>query len=132
MLSAEYFADWSEEYKERIRHATDFRSWPLYYLSTEALNWKNVPGLTLAGDAAHLAVPNGEGVNCAMTDSLKLSAKIAEHGMENLDQAVQEYEADMFPRGLDSINQGIQMVGVMYREDDQPFLQLLNSWMNPE
>jgi 2-polyprenyl-6-methoxyphenol hydroxylase-like FAD-dependent oxidoreductase len=127
LLLSDFYADWSEEYKDLIRHATNLRAWPLYTLSTEDLGWKSVPGFTIVGDAAHLTIPNGEGVNLAMTDSLKLAAKIAEHGTENLDQAVQEYEADMFPRGIATIAEGKVMANVMFSEDPQAFLQLMTS-----
>jgi hypothetical protein len=132
LLSPEFYQDWSEEYKDLIRHTTNFRLWPLHYLPLEALNWTSVPGLTLAGDAAHVSIPNGEGVNCAMTDALELTSKIVEHGMNNLDQAVREYETGMFKRGIESITQGNTMAEIMFREDHQPFLQLLNSWMQAE
>ena len=125
LLLSDFYADWSEEYKDLIRHATDFRAWPLYTLSTEDLSWKSVPGFTIVGDAAHLTIPNGEGVNLAMTDSLNLAAKIAEHGTENLDQAVQEYEADMFPRGIATIAEGKVMANVMFSEDPQVFFHLM-------
>lgn len=127
LLLSDFYADWSDEYKDLIRHATDPRAWPLYTLSTEDLGWKSVPGFTLAGDAAHLAIPNGEGVNLAMTDSLKLASKIAEHGTENLDQAVQEYEADMFPRGVATIAEGKAMADVMFSEGPQAFVQMMSS-----
>ncbi|RYP89130.1 hypothetical protein DL769_000178 [Monosporascus sp. CRB-8-3] len=132
LLLSDFYADWSEEYKNLIRHATDFRAWPLYTLSTEDMGWKSVPGLTLAGDAAHLAITNGEGVNLAMTDSLKLASKIAEHGTENLDRAVQEYEADMFPRGIATITDGKVIANMMYGEDPQAFLQVMSSYLAAE
>jgi 2-polyprenyl-6-methoxyphenol hydroxylase-like FAD-dependent oxidoreductase len=132
LLSTEHFADWAEQYKELIRHATNFRSWPLYSLPKEAVGWKSVPSVTLAGDAAHIAIPGGEGVNLAMTDALDLATKIAEFGTGNLGQAVQEYETVMFPRGVDSITQGSAMGGIMFSEDHQPFVQLMNSFTNAE
>jgi len=88
LLVSDFYADWLEEYKDLIWHATDFRGRPLYTLSTEDMRWRSVPGLTLAGDTAHLAIPDGKGVNLAMTDSVKLASNIAEHGTENLDKAV--------------------------------------------
>lgn len=127
LLLSDFYADWSEEYKDLIRHATDLRDWPLYTLSTEDMGWKSVPGLTLVGDAAHLSIPNGEGVNLAMTDSFKLASKIAEHGTKNLDQAVQEYETDMFPRGIATITEGKVMGNGMFSEDPQAFIQLMTS-----
>ena len=127
LLLSNFYADWSEEYKDLIRHAADFRAWPLYTLSTEDMGWKSVPGFTIVGDAAHLTIPNGEGVNLAMIDSLKLASKIAEHGTHNFDRAVQEYEADMFPRGVATIAEGKVMENVMYSEGPQASLQLMSS-----
>jgi len=127
LLLSDFYADWSEEYKDLIRHAADFRAWPLYTLSTEDMGWKSVPGFTLVGDAAHLSVPGGEGVNHAMTDSLNLASKIAEHGIENFGQAVQEYEAEMFPRGIATITEGKAAANIMFREDPKEFLQLMSS-----
>jgi hypothetical protein len=132
LLSKEHFGDWAEQYKELIQHATNFRGWPLYSLPGEDIAWNFVPGLTLAGDAAHLAFPGGEGVNLAMTDSLELAKKIVEHGTEGLDRAVQKYEAAMLPRGVQSIKKGTMMAGVMFSEDDQAFVQLLKSFMPAE
>lgn len=127
LLLSDFYADWSEEYKDLIQHGTDHRAWPLYTMSTEDMGWKSVPGLTLVGDAAHLSIPNGEGVNLAMTDSLKLASNIAEHGTANIDQAVQEYEANMFPRGISTITDGKAMADVMFGEDPQTFLQFMSS-----
>jgi len=127
LLLSDFYADWSEEYKDLIRHASDLHCWPLYTLSSEAMGWKSVPGVTLAGDAAHLAYPGGKGVNLAMTDSWKLASKIVEHGTENMDQAVQEYEADMVPRGIATIVEGQAMTDVMYSEDPRAFLRLVTS-----
>ena len=126
-LLSDFYVGWSEEYRDFIRYATDFRAWPLYTLSSEDINWKHVPGVTVAGDAAHLSIPNGEGVNVAMTDALELALKIAKHGIGNLDQAVQEYEAEMFPRGAGTINDGQAMAGVMFAEGPQGMLQMLQS-----
>jgi hypothetical protein len=62
-----------------------------------------------------------------MTDSLQSASKMAEHGTQNLNQAVQEYEADMFPRGVATITEGNVMTKVMYSEDPQAFLQIMSS-----
>jgi 2-polyprenyl-6-methoxyphenol hydroxylase-like FAD-dependent oxidoreductase len=127
-LSADFYADWSEEHKDFIRHSVDFRSWPLYYLPHESLNWKSVPGLTIVGDAAHATTPfAGDGVNFAMVDAIELSSRISEYGIDNgLDRAVQEYEQDMFRRGIDLITRSARNGEVFFAEDSpQTFLKAL-------
>jgi 2-polyprenyl-6-methoxyphenol hydroxylase-like FAD-dependent oxidoreductase len=125
ILLSDFYADWAEEYKELIRHSTDFRAWPLYTLTAEDLGWESVPGVTLAGDAAHLAYPGGEGVNNAMADALQLANKIDEHGIGNIDQALQAYEAEMFTRGIAAIAESQAMAEVMYSDNPQAFVHLM-------
>lgn len=116
LLSA-FFNDWSDDLKEYIRKADNFRSWPLYQLPAEALTWDSVPGVTLAGDAAHLSVPNGEGVNLALIDAMELACKIEQHGFGNLNKAVEEYERTMLKRGEEHIRAGEQMERIMTHAD---------------
>ncbi|KAF2152891.1 FAD/NAD(P)-binding domain-containing protein [Myriangium duriaei CBS 260.36] len=113
-----YYKGWATKPTDLIRHSTgEFHSWPLYHLPYDCLPYKSVPGVTLVGDAAHLAVPNGEGVNCAMYDSYELAEKIKKHGLEDLDEATKEYETEMFPRGLSSIEKGKEMQKTFFAED---------------
>ena len=59
--------------------------------------WDFRAGVTLVGDAAHLMSPyGGQGVNLAMLDAADLARAISE--CDTLEQAVQTYEATMFPR----------------------------------
>jgi 2-polyprenyl-6-methoxyphenol hydroxylase-like FAD-dependent oxidoreductase len=127
LLLSQFYADWSEDYKAMIRHSTSFQAWPLYTLSRVGLTWHSVSGATLAGDAAHLSYPGGEGVNLAMTDAWKLASKIAEHGPNELDTAVQEYEADMFARASTAMAASEAMERVMYSTDPQAFVELICS-----
>lgn len=113
MLLSSFFKGWAEELRDYIRNAENFRSWPLYQLPAEGFGWKSVPGVTLAGDAAHLSVPNGEGVNLAMKDALELVTKIEENGLEHINKAVEEYERDMLKRGKDHIKAGEEMDRLM-------------------
>lgn len=117
MLLSNFFHDWSDDLKQYIRSADNFRSWPLYQLPTDSLAWDSMPGLTLAGDAAHLSVPNGEGVNLAMVDAMQLAGKIEQCGLENLNKAVEQYEEDMKRRGEEHIRVGEQMERVMTHAD---------------
>ncbi|KAH6842314.1 hypothetical protein B0I37DRAFT_399065 [Chaetomium sp. MPI-CAGE-AT-0009] len=123
-----FFTGWADEYQHMIRHSSDFRAWPLYSFAAEDIKWKSVPGATLIGDAAHVSLPNGVGVNLAMVDALDLAKKIAEHGLHGLDKAVEEYEAGMFPRGGQSVSEGLGMAEIMFGEGPEPFLDLMKSF----
>ena len=135
MLIEQHFSSWPSQLTDLIKHS-DGRCymWPLHAMPTEVLSWQTVPGLTLVGDAAHVSYVHlallsttradmnistpfqGEGVNCAMHDSLQLAQKIIEHSLEGLDQAVSEYEKMMFPRAISLIERSEAFGKVMFAQ----------------
>lgn len=128
-----HYSGWSSQATDLIRHSeAPFRAWPLYSLPKESLNWKTVPGVALVGDAAHLCVPNGEGVNIAMYDSYCLAQEIKKHGLGNLTAAVEAYEKDMLPRGIGSIIQGEEMFKLFGAEDSPRGFKEWTASMPPE
>lgn len=67
--------------------------------------WDRTPGVTLLGDAAHLAPPNGEGANVAMLDGAELGRALAAHPGDP-ETALAEYEQAMFPRAAAAAAEG--------------------------
>ncbi len=68
----------------------------------------------MLGYAAKLTVPTGDGVNNAIFDGLELAEKIVEHGVDNIEQAVVEYEKAMLPRAKEAIQKGEFMTDVLF------------------
>ena len=127
-----YLADWGSAIKDIIANSEGpFRRWPLYHMEPEALNWPRAPGVALLGDAAHVSTPFvGEGVNCALFDSLQLADKIAQYGTatdDALERAVGEYEKDMFERGRSLIERSNASAALIFAEDPAEFLQVVTA-----
>lgn len=78
--------------------------------------WERVPGVTLIGDAAHVAAPNGEGANLAMLDAAELARSLAAHP-DDLETALTAYEEPMFPRSTETATEGTELFTLMFGED---------------
>jgi len=87
----------------------------LYTLPAEH-RWDRVPGVTLLGDAAHLAAPNGEGANLAMYDGAELANALATHP-DDIEAALTTYEEALFPRSIAAAVEGNQLNESMFGDD---------------
>ncbi|MGK3940800.1 NAD(P)/FAD-dependent oxidoreductase [Streptomyces caeruleatus] len=78
--------------------------------------WERVPGVTLIGDAAHVAAPNGEGANLAMLDGAELAQALAAHP-DDIETALTEHERAMFPRSAETADEGTELYALMFGAD---------------
>ncbi|KAF5663006.1 tetracycline resistance protein [Fusarium heterosporum] len=157
-----FYAGWADDFRVLVENSEGpWRPWPLYRLDPEIFSpettsngcqngepsqnsWKRTLGVVLIGDAAHLATPNGEGVNQAMYDSLVLFDQIISktgvtqegtHDWEAdaaaLEQAVAAYEAEMRPRACEHIKDSIDMESMMYAENGvEQMKQMMEGFAN--
>jgi hypothetical protein len=138
-----FFDGWAPELRAFVDAAEGpWRAWPLYrldpdiFLQVESRNhdsgrWVHANGVTLLGDAAHISIPNGEGVNQAMYDALVLFESImkelgsgkAELSFDEaaekaaLSRAVFAYETELLPRARDYILRCIEDEAMFWGED---------------
>jgi 2-polyprenyl-6-methoxyphenol hydroxylase-like FAD-dependent oxidoreductase len=97
---AQEFDGWAPELTALI---TDSDTAPVHrphYALPVGHRWERVAGVTLLGDAAHVAAPDGEGANLAMQDGAELGRTIAAHP-EDIEAALTEYELALFVRGAE-------------------------------
>ncbi|MEV4013076.1 NAD(P)/FAD-dependent oxidoreductase [Nonomuraea angiospora] len=111
----EEFGGWAPELTALIADGdTPLVPRPIHTLPGEH-RWDRVPGVTLLGDAAHLAPPNGEGANMAMHDGAELGRAIAAHPGD-LETALAEYEKAMFQRAAAAAAEGTDF-RLMFADD---------------
>jgi 2-polyprenyl-6-methoxyphenol hydroxylase-like FAD-dependent oxidoreductase len=132
--SADWIAsiDFGDAAAARIRIAAEFDGWapaltalitggaaPLVPRMLHALpndhRWERIPGVTLVGDAAHLAPPAGEGANLAMLDGAELALALVAHSGD-AEAALVAYETGMFQRSQASAEEGRRMLEVLLGE----------------
>ncbi|MBB5852185.1 FAD-dependent oxidoreductase [Amycolatopsis umgeniensis] len=109
------FDDWAPELTALI---TESDIAPIHrpaYALPFGTRWARVPGATLLGDAAHLALANGEGANLAMLDGAELGKSLAAHPGD-VEAALVEYEQAMFVRGETPIDEELLMESVFGEE----------------
>jgi 2-polyprenyl-6-methoxyphenol hydroxylase-like FAD-dependent oxidoreductase len=97
---AQEFEGWAPELTALI---TDSDTAPVHrphYALPVGHRWERVAGVTLLGDAAHVAAPDGEGANLAMQDGAELGKTIAARP-EDIEAALTEYEQALFVRSAE-------------------------------
>jgi 2-polyprenyl-6-methoxyphenol hydroxylase-like FAD-dependent oxidoreductase len=125
----EEFAGWDDRLLDMIRYCDDeITPRPIYELPSNH-TWPRVPGVTLLGDAAHLMSPfAGEGANLAMLDATELALAIIAHP-ENLEAALTEYEAVLFPRSAAAAMQSAESLEICFRKDaPQGLVEMMNGF----
>ncbi len=128
--SADWIAaiDFADAGAARARVAAEFDGWApaltalitdgetapvlrMIYALPDDHGWDRVPGVTLLGDAAHLAPPAGEGANLAMLDGAELGQAIAARP-DALEAALAAYEATLFPRSQTAATEARQILAL--------------------
>ncbi|KAI5197964.1 hypothetical protein AUEXF2481DRAFT_70426 [Aureobasidium subglaciale EXF-2481] len=131
------FADWSPQYKKWIE-ACDISPWISNLdMLPVGHTWTHRSGLTLIGDAAHLATPfAGEGVNLGMADAMYLASAITKTASSAptasistmLSTNVKAFEEDMFIRATRMQDMTYNMMRLMLFERDAPN-STVESWL---
>ncbi|KAI0123364.1 salicylate hydroxylase [Xylariales sp. AK1849] len=101
------------------------------YMLPHGTSWEHRGGVTLVGDAAHLMLPNGEGVNLAMFDSLLLSQAVikayktagkgANSFQTTFDPLLKEFEDALVERAKETGNDTDGLIGKMFGTDDAAY-----------
>ncbi|TLS44386.1 FAD-dependent monooxygenase [Streptomyces montanus] len=109
---AQEFDGWAPELTALITDGDTAPTLRPHYALPTGHRWDRVPGVTLLGDAAHLAAPNGEGANLAMLDGAELGKALAAHP-DDIEAALSEYEQAMFPRSAEAVTfEGMEVQGI--------------------
>ncbi|WP_210149069.1 FAD-dependent oxidoreductase [Chryseobacterium scophthalmum] len=112
------YPDWSSVWYELFeKTSTPFIPRPINCMPLDQ-TWKTVKNLTIIGDAAHLMPPfAGEGVNMAMLDALELSETLTSSQFNTIENAIFEYEKNMFKRASKIAQESLENGERMHSEN---------------
>lgn len=112
------YPDWNSVWYELFENTSaPFIPRPIYCMPLNQ-NWKTVKNLTIIGDAAHLMPPfAGEGVNMAMLDALELSEVLTSSQCNTIENAISEYETNMFKRASKIAQESLENGERMHSEN---------------
>ncbi|GIE89005.1 FAD-dependent oxidoreductase [Actinoplanes regularis] len=107
-------ADWHPAIKTLLSYADSTSFFPITIRASDRVDpWPSGP-VTLLGDAIHTMPPaGGVGANTALQDAATLAAELLS-GKPVL-EAVAAYERVMIPRGFDTVENSLRMIGQMIR-----------------
>ncbi|MFF2524272.1 FAD-dependent oxidoreductase [Streptomyces liangshanensis] len=109
---AREFDGWAPELTALITDADTAPVLRPHYALPAEHRWDRVPGVTLLGDAAHLAAPNGEGANLALLDGAELGKALAAHP-DDVEAALTAYEHALFARAAEPVTfEGAEVHGI--------------------
>ncbi|MBN6041138.1 NAD(P)/FAD-dependent oxidoreductase [Amycolatopsis sp. 195334CR] len=120
---AREFEGWAPELTALITEGDTDPVWRPHYALPTGHRWDRVPGVTLVGDAAHLAVPDGEGANLAMVDGAELGKALAAH-RGDVEAALAEYEREMFPRSEARLDDDLMLESLFGENAPQSLVDL--------
>jgi 2-polyprenyl-6-methoxyphenol hydroxylase-like FAD-dependent oxidoreductase len=109
-------ADWHPAVRELFGQADPDSFFPVTIRAGERVEaWKPGP-VTLLGDAIHTMPPaGGVGANTALQDAATLAGELLScvREKQSLIDAVAAYERVMLPRGFDTVDSSVRMIGQM-------------------
>ncbi|PPK65628.1 NAD(P)/FAD-dependent oxidoreductase [Actinokineospora auranticolor] len=122
------FDGWAPELTALITDADTAPLWRPSYALPARHRWNRVPGVTLVGDAAHLAVPDGEGANLAMLDGAELGAAVAAHPGD-VEAAITEHERAMFTRLATPVEDAVILASLFGDDVPQAMIDMFNDYV---
>lgn len=112
------YPEWSSIWYELFENVSvPFIPRPIYCMPLDQ-KWSALPNLTIIGDAAHVMPPfAGEGANMAMLDALELSECLTSAKYSTLEEAISQYEMNMFERGSKAAKESLENGDRMHHKD---------------